>query len=104
MKPKFAITCIILLIVVNLSVVYFRSCKEGFKVKKKEDEEDDPPKKKDPCIKLVSDLQKILTQIKNAESHDDINELTSKYQKAYNAASKAQCDIPDIKKQSSSYI
>ena len=35
MKPKFAITCIILLIVANLSVVYFRSCKEGFAVKKK---------------------------------------------------------------------
>lgn len=99
MKTKFSITCIILLIVANLSVIYFRSCNEGFKVKKNDDE-DDPPKKKDPCIKLVSDLQKILTQIKNAESHDDINKLTTKYQKAYKAASNANCDIPDITKKS----
>ena len=69
MKPKFAITCIILLIVANLSVVYFRSCKEGFAVKKKvvveeeeEEEEEDTPKKKtkkekkDPCEEMQDNI------------------------------------------------
>jgi hypothetical protein len=95
MKTKFAITCIILLIVANLSVVYFRSCKEGFI-----DDDEDPPKKKNPCIKLVSDVQKMYKKMISAESHDDINELTTKYKSAYKAASNAKCDIPDITKKS----
>ena len=110
MKPKFAITCIILLIVANLSVVYFRSCKEGFKVADDDDEEDDPPKKKgkkkeikkDPCAKLLLDLKKAHKKMISATSYEDTNELIPNYQKAYKVASDAKCEIPDPEESKSS--
>ena len=75
MKPKFAITCIVLLIVANLSVVYFRSCNEGFKVKKKKEEEEkeeEEDDEKDPCKKVEDRFNMLEYVVSNiAKEKDD---------------------------------